>query len=76
MTFLPASLPLLPLSPPQLLYPFLTVTLNLPTAQLDLLLDAIKANVGKHQLENAAFVAVVPVVEIERRVNRWATGKR
>ena len=75
--FLPATLPLLPLPPPQVLFPHLQVRLPLASAQLAVVLTSLAENTAKHKLEDGSrVIGVVPVVEIERRVGRWATAAR
>ena len=74
--FLPSNLPLLPLPPPQVLFPHLQVTIPLPSTHLALVLNSIAQNAKDQKVEDGArLVAVVPVVEIERRVGRWACGE-
>jgi len=74
--FLPSTLPLLPLPPPQVLYPFLQVTTALPSSHLVILLNSIAENVKDRRGEDGSrMVAVVPVIEIDRRVGRWACGE-
>jgi ATP-dependent Lon protease len=74
--FLPSTLPLLPLPPPQLLYPYLTISVPLSSSHLALVMDSIADNVRDQKVEDAArMIAVVPVVEIERRIGRWACGE-
>jgi len=75
--YLPSTLPLLPLPPPQVLFPYLRVSLSLNSAQLNVVLKAIADNARLQKLEDSVkLLAVVPVVEIERRVGRWATAAR
>ena len=77
-TFLPSTLPLFPLAPPYLLYPSLTLSIPITPSHLSALLDSINQN-ATHQKSTgdaARTVAVVPVVEIERRVGRWATAAK
>ncbi|ORX37547.1 Lon protease C-terminal proteolytic domain-domain-containing protein [Kockovaella imperatae] len=75
--FLPSTLPLLPLPPPQVLYPNLQVSVPLPSAQLALVLNSIADNAKTQKAEDSGrMIAVVPVVEIERRVGRWACAAR
>lgn len=75
--FLPSTLPLLPLPPPQVLFPYLRVTLTLSSPQLAVVLNSIAENARNQKLDDGArLLAVVPVVEIERRVGRWATAAR
>jgi len=75
--FLPSTLPLLPLPPPQVLFPYLRVTLTLTSPQLAVVLNSIAENARNQKLDDGArLLAVVPVVEIERRVGRWATAAR
>ena len=75
--YLPSTLPLLPLPPPQVLFPYLRVSLSLSSAQLNVVLKAIADNARIQKLEDSVkLLAVVPVVEIERRVGRWATAAR
>jgi len=74
--FLPSTLPLFPLPPPQVLYPHLQVTATIPSSNLSTLLNSIAENVRDRKEEDGAkMVAVVPVVEIDRRVGRWACGE-
>lgn len=74
--FLPSTLPLLPLHPPQILYPHLQVTITLPSSHLALVLDSISDNARDQKVEDSVrMLAVVPVVEIERRIGRWACGE-
>lgn len=74
-SFLPPTLPLLPLPPPQVLYPFLHVSLTLPAGHIATLLHSIAENVKERKGEEGSrMVAVVPVYEIDRRVGRWACG--
>jgi ATP-dependent Lon protease len=75
--FLPSTLPLLPLPPPQVLFPYLRVTLTLSSQQLAVVLNSIAENARNQKIDDGArMLAVVPVVEIERRVGRWATAAR
>lgn len=75
--FLPSTLPLLPLPPPQVLFPYLRVSVILPASQVALVLNSISENARIQKLEDGSrLLAVVPVVEIERRVGRWATAAR
>jgi hypothetical protein len=75
--FLPSTLPLLPLPPPQVLFPYLRVTLTLSSQQLAVVLNSIAENARNQKIDDGArLLAVVPVVEIERRVGRWATAAR
>lgn len=75
--FLPSTLPLLPFPPPQVLFPYLRVSLVLPAQQLALVLNSIAENTRTQKLDDGSrLLAVVPVVEIERRVGRWATAAR
>jgi len=74
--FLPSTLPLLPVPRPLLLYPHLQVTIPLTTNQLSVVLDSIGDNARDQKVEEGSrLVACVPVIEIERRVGRWACGK-
>ena len=74
--FLPSTLPLLPLPPPQVLYPGLQVTIPLSYAHLRVVLDSINQNDREQKVEESSrMVAVVPVMEIERRIGRWACGQ-
>jgi len=64
------------LPPPQLLYPYLTISVPLSSSHLALVMDSIADNVRDQKVEDAArMIAVVPVVEIERRIGRWACGE-
>lgn len=81
--FLPSTLPLLPLPPPQVLFPYLRVSLILTAQQTALVLNSISENSraqklaeGSNSSPGSRLIAVVPVVEIERRVGRWATAAR
>jgi ATP-dependent Lon protease len=75
--YLPSTLPLLPLPPPQVLFPYLRVSLSLTQAQLTVVLKSIADNARHQKLDDGVkLIAVVPVVEIERRVGRWATAAR
>ena len=105
LPFLPPTLPLLPLATPQLLFPFLSVSIQLKEDEIALILKAVgenghldapspasRANTqgvkegdkpedrvweGKKVLaKGERMVAVVPVLEIERRIGRWATAAR
>jgi ribosomal protein S27AE len=75
--FLPSTLPLLPLPPPQLLFPYLRVTVPLTTAQVSVVLKSVTDNAKVQKLDdaNSRVIAVVPVIEHERRVGRWACGQ-
>ena len=74
--FLPSTPPPPPLPPPQLLFPHLQVTVPLRAAHLARVLDSIGENTRDQKVEEAGrMIAVVPVVEIERRVGRWACGE-
>ena len=74
--FLPSTLPLLPLPPSQVLYPNLQVSISLLSSHLSLVLISIAENAKAQKVENGGrMIAVVPVVEIERRVGRWACGE-
>lgn len=74
--FLPSTLPLLPLAPPQVLFPYLQVIVPLQSTHLALVLNSIAQNAKTHKIEDAGgLLAVVPVIEIERRVGRWACGE-
>lgn len=74
--FLPSTLPLLPLAPPQVLFPYLQVVVPLQSTHLALVLNSIAQNAKTHKIEDAGgLLAVVPVIEIERRVGRWACGE-
>ncbi|RSH93124.1 hypothetical protein EHS25_007477 [Saitozyma podzolica] len=71
--FLPSTLPLIPLPPPQVLYPHLRVTLPLRPSHLAVVLSSIAENAQNQKIEDGArLVGVVPVVESERRIGRWA----
>jgi ATP-dependent Lon protease len=75
--YLPSTLALLPLPPPQVLFPYLRVSLSLNAAQLNVVLKSIADNARVQKLDDGVkLLAVVPVVEIERRVGRWATAAR
>lgn len=75
--FLPSTLPLLPLPPPQVLFPYLRVSVVLPSQELALVLNSIAENARTQKVDDGSrLIAVVPVVEIERRVGRWATAAR
>lgn len=75
--FLPSTLPLLPLPPPQVLFPYLRVSVTLPPPQVALVLNSIAENARQQKVDDGSrLLAVVPVVEIERRVGRWATAAR
>jgi ATP-dependent Lon protease len=75
--YLPSTLTLLPLPPPQVLFPYLRVSLSLNSAQLAVVLKSIADNARVQKLDDSVkLLAVVPVVEIERRVGRWATAAR
>lgn len=75
--YLPSTLALLPLPPPQVLFPYLRVSLSLTQAQLTVVLKSIADNARHQKLDDGVkLLAVVPVVEIERRVGRWATAAR
>ncbi|KAK8849818.1 ATP-dependent protease La [Kwoniella newhampshirensis] len=76
---LPSSLPLIPLPPPQVLYPHLRATISLTSTQLAQVLESVAQNAGKErsgQGGEGRVVGVVPVVEIERRVGRWGCAAR
>lgn len=79
--FLPSTLPLLPVPGPQLLFPFLSANITLNSAQVTVVVISITDNAKKHKLDDqtggadARLVAVVPVLEIERRVGRWDCGE-
>ena len=74
--FIPSTLPLVPLLPPQVLFPYLQVTVTLPASHLSVILQSVAKNATDQKVEEGAnIVAVVPVVEIERRVGRWACGR-
>jgi len=75
--YLPSTLALLPLPPPQVLFPYLRVSLSLNAAQLNVVLKSIADNARVQKLDDGVkLLAVVSVVEIERRVGRWATAAR
>lgn len=80
--FLPSTLPLLPVPRPQLLFPFLSANITLTSAQVAVVVKSITDNAKHHKVDDSAggaadarLVAVVPVLEIERRVSRWACGQ-
>lgn len=75
--FLPSTLPLLPLPPPQLLFPYLRVTVPLTAAQVSVVLKSVTENAKAQKLDDGSsrVIAVVPVIEHERRVGRWACGE-
>lgn len=74
-TYLPPTLALLPLPKPHVLYPFLQVTVTLPTEVVGHILATISEQTEANKLDSRdRFVAVVPVSDGDRRVGRWACG--
>ncbi|WVQ95874.1 ATP-dependent protease La [Kwoniella sp. CBS 9459] len=74
---LPSSIPLIPLPKPNLLYPHLPASIPLSSVQLGLVLDAVSRNLGgKGGNGERRVVGVVPVLEGDRRVGRWACAAR
>ncbi|WVR07914.1 ATP-dependent protease La [Kwoniella sp. DSM 27419] len=74
---LPSALPLVPLSPPQVLFPHLRATLSLTSVQLALVLDAVAENLGgKGGNGERQMVGAVPVLDHDRRVGRWGCAAR
>ncbi|WWC95654.1 ATP-dependent protease La [Kwoniella sp. B9012] len=74
---LPSSLPLIPLPPPQVLYPHMGITIPLSTTQLAQVLNAVQSNLGgKGGNGERGMVGVVPVAEGDRRVGRWGCAAR
>ncbi|OCF34404.1 ATP-dependent protease La [Kwoniella heveanensis BCC8398] len=74
---LPSSIPLIPLQKPRLLYPHLPASIPLSSTQLGLVLDAVSKNLGgKGGNGERRVVGVVPVVDGDRRVGRWACAAR
>ncbi|WVF68322.1 ATP-dependent protease La [Kwoniella sp. CBS 6097] len=74
---LPSSIPLIPLQKPHLLYPHLPASIPLSSTQLGLVLDAASKNLGgKGGNGERRVVGVVPVVDSDRRVGRWACAAR
>ncbi|TYJ51881.1 ATP-dependent protease La [Cryptococcus floricola] len=74
---LPSSIPLLPLPPPQVLYPFLRTSFHLSQHQLDNVLDALlgpedQGGDGEVAVVKGRIVAAVPVADGDSRVGRWA----
>lgn len=75
-TYLPPTLTLFPLPKPHVLYPFLQVTVSLPTEVVGHILATITEQSESNKVESRdRFVAAVPVADGERRVGRWACGK-
>ncbi|WRT69873.1 ATP-dependent protease La [Kwoniella shivajii] len=74
---LPSSLPLLPLSPPQVLFPHLRATIPLTSSQLALVFDAVQSNLGgKGGNGERGMVGVIPVDKSDRRIGRWGCAGR
>lgn len=91
--FLPATLPLLPLPPPYVVFPHLTISYTLSAVQAAVVIQSISENARKHKSHSGLpsakqaggtdiasgdmdrMVGCVPVVDIERRIGRWATGE-
>ncbi|WWC66051.1 ATP-dependent protease La [Kwoniella dejecticola CBS 10117] len=74
---LPSSLPLIPLRPPQVLFPHLRASIPLSSTQLALVLDAVQSNLGgKGGNGERGIVGVVPVADHDRRVGRWGCAAR
>ncbi|WVQ84837.1 ATP-dependent protease La [Cryptococcus sp. DSM 104549] len=78
---IPSSLPLVPLPPPQVLYPFLRASIPLTSTQLALVLDALPHDKAEKNKDvevrvDGQIVGVIPVAEGERRVGRWGTAAK
>ncbi|WWD20449.1 ATP-dependent protease La [Kwoniella shandongensis] len=78
--FLPSSIPLVPLPPPQVLFPHLRASIPLTSTQLSLVLESVQTNSEKERKKvggvEGRTVGVVPVLDIDRRVGRWGTAAR
>ncbi|BEJ14616.1 hypothetical protein CspHIS471_0403830 [Cutaneotrichosporon sp. HIS471] len=76
-TYLPPSLTLFPLPSPHVLYPFLQVTVTLPTDVVGHILATLSEQADINKLDSRdRFVAAIPVGEGDRRVGRWACAAR
>ncbi|GMK58953.1 hypothetical protein CspeluHIS016_0603950 [Cutaneotrichosporon spelunceum] len=76
-TYLPPSLTLFPLPAPHVLYPFLQVTVTLPTDVVSHILATLAEQADVNKLDSRdRFVAAIPVGEGDRRVGRWACAAR
>ncbi|WWC92630.1 ATP-dependent protease La [Kwoniella dendrophila CBS 6074] len=74
---LPSSLPLIPLSPPQVLFPHLRASIPLTSNQLTSVLDAVQSNLGgKGGNGERGMIGVIPVADGDRRVGRWGCAAR
>ncbi len=76
-TYLPPSLALFTLPAPPVLYPFLQVTVTLPTDVVGHILATHSEQADVNKLDSRdRFVAAIPAGEGDRRVGRWAGAAR
>ncbi|KAL1412599.1 hypothetical protein Q8F55_000346 [Vanrija albida] len=76
-TYLPATLALIPLPKPVVLFPFLQVSITLGTEAVSHILSGLsEQSESAKQDSRERYVAAVPVAEGDRRVGRWATAAR
>lgn len=74
-TYLPPALALFPLPSPHVLYPFLQVSVTLPTDVVGHILATLSEQADANKLDSRdRFVAAIPVAEGDRRIGRWACG--
>lgn len=73
-TLLPPRLPLLPLGPPTVLFPYLLHAVTLTADELSSVLSAVALNLGTDG-KGSRVVCCVPVDRDGGRKGRWGVGR-